>query len=193
MTTKYLFRPNSRLMAACRTFLTDNLMVLTPTADKPSRVYPLTSPPVEGVIGIHIRHGDKKIESPLHPFSEYLDAADTLCSKHGFAKNIILSTDDEMVIEEIEQNPKARRGYTFYYTSFTRINDWGSPIQTAHKAGVVGFIINSFANLILGTHPCIKGFVQTTSSNWNRLINEIRKTDGHRHNAPSIDLEYGEN
>jgi len=50
----------------------------------------------------------------------------------------------------------------------------------------------SVANLILGVHPHCKAFVQTTGSNWNRLINEIRKTDGRRRNAASIDLEPGE-
>jgi len=34
--------------------------------------------------------------------------------------------------------------------------------------------------------------VQTTGSNWNRLINELRKTDGKRNMVPFIDLEKGE-
>lgn len=48
------------------------------------------------------------------------------------------------------------------------------------------------ANLILGVHPFCEAFVQTTGSNWNRLINEIRKTDSERHDALWIDLEPGE-
>ena len=166
--------------------------MLDPNTDRPIRVFPSHLPPLQA-IGIHIRHGDKKIESKLHEFNEYLDAAILLCERHGFARNIILSTDNERIIEAIENDKSSRRGFTFYYTTFKRINDWGSPIQTAHKTGVINFVLNSFANLILGTHPCIMGFVQTTSSNWNRLINELRKTDGRRANAPSIDLEYGEN
>lgn len=50
----------------------------------------------------------------------------------------------------------------------------------------------SLANLMLGAHPNCKAFVQTTGSNWNRLINEMRKTDGRRQDAVFIDLEPGE-
>ena len=50
----------------------------------------------------------------------------------------------------------------------------------------------SLANLVLGVHPNCKAFVQTTGSNWNRLINEIRKTDGLRQDAVFVDLEPGE-
>jgi hypothetical protein len=45
---------------------------------------------------------------------------------------------------------------------------------------------------MLGVHPHCKAFVQTTGSNWGRLINEIRKTDGKRQEAAFIDLEPGE-
>jgi hypothetical protein len=48
------------------------------------------------------------------------------------------------------------------------------------------------ANLLLGVHPSCRAFVQTTQSNWCRLINELRKTDG-RAGVPFIDLEdFGE-
>ena len=50
----------------------------------------------------------------------------------------------------------------------------------------------SLANLMLGSHPNCKAFVQTTGSNWNRLINEMRRTDGLRHDAVFVDLESGE-
>lgn len=190
ISTKYLLRPNSRLLTACREFLADHLVYLEPMG-APVLAYPSRSPPKQA-IGMHIRHGDKKIESKLHPLTEYLDAAEILCARHGIAKVIVLSTDNERVIEELESSQAARRGFTFYYTRFGRINDWGSPIQTAHKTGMVSFVVNSFANLILGAHPCNVAFVQTTSSNWNRLIDELRKTDGVRASAPSIDLEYGQ-
>jgi hypothetical protein len=49
----------------------------------------------------------------------------------------------------------------------------------------------SLANLALGVHPSCRWFVQTTRSNWNRLINEIRLTDGVRANATWVDLEPG--
>jgi hypothetical protein len=47
------------------------------------------------------------------------------------------------------------------------------------------------ANLILAVHPSCRWFVQTTGSNWNRLINEIRLTDGQRKEAAFIDLQPG--
>jgi hypothetical protein len=50
----------------------------------------------------------------------------------------------------------------------------------------------SVSNLMLGAHPSCRWFVQTTGSNWNRLINEIRSTDGVRKDAPWIDIQPGE-
>lgn len=48
------------------------------------------------------------------------------------------------------------------------------------------------SNLLLGVHPSCRWFVQTGASNWNRLIDEIRRTDGQRAEAASVDLEPGE-
>lgn len=50
----------------------------------------------------------------------------------------------------------------------------------------------SLANLILGTHPNCRAFVGTGQSNWNRLIDEIRRTDGLRHDAAYVDFQPGE-
>jgi hypothetical protein len=50
----------------------------------------------------------------------------------------------------------------------------------------------SVANLMLGAHPSCEVFVQTSASNWNRLIDELRRTDGRRVNAVWIDLEVGQ-
>lgn len=84
-----------------------------------------------------------------------------------------------------------RRNFTFYYTRFERRNHGGSPMKIARTLGVYPFVVNSIANLIIATHPNIGGFVLTTGSNWNRLINELRLTDGKRATAPCIDLLPG--
>jgi len=54
-------------------------------------------------IGLHIRRGDKLIEtSQFYNLSEYLDVAE----KNSTIRNIFISTDDYRVIEELKNNNK---------------------------------------------------------------------------------------
>ena len=53
-------------------------------------------------------------------------------------------------------------------------------------------IVVTIAEIMFCSHPNIGGFVLTTKSNFDRLINELRKTDGKRKESPLVDLEPGE-
>lgn len=50
----------------------------------------------------------------------------------------------------------------------------------------------TLADLSLISHPSCRWFVLTTSSNFARMANQLRKTDGLRVDAPLMDLEKKE-
>lgn len=176
---RYMLRPNVEFYKDMMHMMDTSLVVLRPDAPKPILVVKNNIPFPEHAIGIHIRHGDKWTESKLFNYTEYMNAADQLREKFPYlSKSIILGTDDEHIIENIENNPSERRGYTFYYTLFTRLNDGGSPMATAMQtSNVKVFTVHAMLNLMLITHPAISGYVQSTMSNWNRLIRELVNTD----------------
>lgn len=191
--TKFIFKPNARTLAECAHFLSTSLVRLSPTDETPQPVDPSSQPPFQS-ISIYVRHGDKFRESRLHPFEEYLAAAEQLLATHAgrLSRHIILGTDNEYIINQLETNMTTRNNFTYYYTLFKRRNSGGPPLRYALNSGLHNFTFNSISNLIIATNPSVAGFVQTTISNWNRLINELRRADGRRASAPCIDLEYKE-
>ena len=46
---------------------------------------------------------------------DYLNAANELVKTHGAARNIVLATDDEGVIEKLEAGAYDSWNYTYYY------------------------------------------------------------------------------
>jgi hypothetical protein len=127
-------------------------------------------------------------------YKEYIEAAERLVHLHGLSRHIILATDDEKIIKRIERYTGARNNFTFYYLSYDRHNDaGGSAAFFASKHNLrLEVVVNSLSDLIIGSHPNIAGFVQTTGSNFDRIVNELRKSDGKRTLYPHIDLMPGE-
>jgi hypothetical protein len=143
---------------------------------------------------MHIRHGDKGQEMGLIGYKDYLEAAERLVRHHGLSRNIILATDDEKIIRSIVPYPRNRQNFTIYFLSYGRQNDaGGSAVRFASKHNLrLEIMVNTLSDLIIGSHPNIGGFVQTTKSNFDRIINELRKSDGKRAMYPHIDLIPGE-
>lgn len=190
---KYMFRPNSKTLQAWKDTLTACLVRLTPENNSHEHIDAASHAPPLGMIGMHIRHGDKWKEGNLHPFEEYMEAAEHLVRNFtGLSRNIVLGTDNEHIIEQLESNKTARRHFTFYYLLFPRKNEGGESMHQARSIGVYKYVMDATLNLMIGTHPNIGAFVHTTSSNYDRLINELRRTDGRRGAAPIIDLEPGD-
>ena len=111
----------------------------------------------DNVINVHVRHGDKWKEMKLLPFSDYMDRANIIRKVHPEVDKIFLSTEDPQVIEETKNYPT----WKFYYTNETRTNTVAPPRA-------------SFTNLFIGA-DC-DYFIGTLASNWDRMIDEFRKT-----------------
>lgn len=90
-------------------------------------------------------------------------------------------------------NPSARRNFTYHFVNYDRRIDTPSAVEFVEKHGNrLAVVINMITDLIICSHPNIGGFVMTTGSNFDRLVNELRKTDGKRGRYPFIDLTPGE-
>eukprot|EP01122_Echinamoeba_exundans_P008461 TRINITY_DN280_c0_g1_i3.p1 TRINITY_DN280_c0_g1~~TRINITY_DN280_c0_g1_i3.p1 ORF type:complete len:386 (-),score=33.76 TRINITY_DN280_c0_g1_i3:201-1358(-) len=152
------------------------------------------SSPTFCAIAVHVRHGDKFVESKLHDFDEYVGAARTLRTRHKWLRTcstVLLSTEDPNVIAQAEKFPRMDDSglqWQFVYTPTPRFNETLSPMQLAEIIGRSRMFYYDFFNLWITKRA--SAFVLTLSSNWGRMINYMRLVDGRR-NLPISDLEYG--
>jgi len=166
----YFLRYNPRFKAE----LAEGVKRATPAGGMPS------------CITVHVRHGDKGTEMALHPLSDYMDAVERMRKEYPAVSGIntiMLSTEDEHVIEETRQYA----AYRFIFTEHPRHNEF-SPMEQAKRIGY-NETLNSFINLELSM--LCQGFVLTTGSNWSRLLDELRLTRG-KWNTPVLDIEPGQ-
>ncbi len=84
---------------------------------------------------------------------------------------VFVSTEDATVIEEVS---RLQSEFRFYYTKVPRLNM--SPFESAAKLGRMQEFVISWVQLLLAVQADI--YVGTRSSNWCRLIDEIRKANG---------------
>lgn len=128
----------------------------------------------------------------MYSFKDHLEAANTIMRNNpsNISRNVFLSLDNETLIAELHKGLWDSYNMAFYYTTFNRQNDTTSPMAMAARVPDFGLI--SIANLILGVHPNCAAFVEMGGSNWARLIDEIRRTDGVRCEAPYHDFAPGE-
>lgn len=194
---RFFTRLTPRTYNEVKQLLHESLVVLHPNALTPALVFenvnnPSISHPPLHSLSMHIRHGDKWKEAQLHNITEYLDAADALLQHHPLlVKHIILSTDDENVIEHLINDIPSRRGYTFYYIHRVRLDKGGNPLSTALKiSGVYKATIHALLDLMLSTHPLVGGFVAFTQSNWNMMIHELASTDCVKRERAVVDLSH---
>ena len=136
----------------------------------------------ERVVGVHVRHGDKKTESAVVPMEQYLDAALEIArGRRGPGKEaarhvIYVSTDDPEALAEarrwqaLPQNARA-------VTVLAREGE-GRGVSTAtdqvvemHKVNVTRYGEEAVLNLLL-LADC-RAFVGTFSSNFGRLAFEL--------------------
>ena len=133
------------------------------------------------------------MHSPPADFEEYIAAAEELVRDYYVSRDIVLATDDHNLVVELLANPSTRRNFTYYFANYDRRIDTDSAVDFARKHGThLQGVIKTVTDLILCSHPNIGGFVVTTGSNFGRLINELRKTDGKRRDYPFADLTPGE-
>lgn len=153
------------------------------------------------LITVHIRWGDKDDEMLLVPVSEYIDAVVKLIETRSIHEvddtvNIFLATEDPRAVEEFTK--AARKDWIIYLdASYHELKKYrkdeynGNPRLSSELNGKPGLI--ALGSLLVAMEA--NYFVLTTSSNWSRLINELRKNilNPRCDNCTEmIDLRYGE-
>ena len=146
----FLFRPNARTLAEIRA--------------RKQHVYKREAPP-PGCISVHIRRGDKWIESSTTSDAAYVSAAEALYERgartHGLIRHIFLSTEDPGAVGYF----KGLQGWNVSYTHVQRKPDvHKSTIDYTREIGASTEMLNSLVNLDLALQ--CDGFVGTLSSNW---------------------------
>jgi len=139
-------------------------------------VHPHSAPFPPGVISAHIRHGDKGTEMPLIPTEKYFEAAEQLRWSHPsfLQRKIFVSTDDPNAIEWIRKNRTS---------PFLQWEVWWNNLERKattkffwHLEGLVtprGQLCRRHLLELLMALEC-DAWIGTRSSNWNRLIDELR-------------------
>ena len=160
ISTAYIIRLNERTLAAIE--------------ERKRHIYPFGNVPV-GTIAVHIRRGDKWREDvPIHD-SQWADVLESLYKRHqrewGLRKSVFLSTEDESTVNFFRN----LSGWNVSYTQVQRFTDKElSPMQIAIKIGKVNEVLNSLVSLDLSLQ--CDAFLLALSSNWCRLIDELRST-----------------
>ncbi|CAI5473855.1 unnamed protein product [Closterium sp. Yama58-4] len=121
-------------------------------------------------VSLHVRLSDKYLEMKLHFFATYMYFMYKLRAHVPNLEHVWLSTEMQSVIEETSNFPD----WTFHYTTSGRVTS-AMQMQEEHvkdkqRTGEI------FANLIITTQADY--FVGALASNWNRLIDELRSTNG---------------
>ncbi len=99
---------------------------------------------------------------------------------------MFVSTEDPLVISELHTYEPE---YRFYFTNVTRLNL--SPSESSAHLGRMQEFLISWTQLYLAVQCDV--FVGTRSSNWCRLIDELRKVNGKASTpylSPAEDQEY---
>eukprot|EP00271_Cylindrocystis_brebissonii_P010645 TRINITY_DN2690_c0_g1_i1.p1 TRINITY_DN2690_c0_g1~~TRINITY_DN2690_c0_g1_i1.p1 ORF type:complete len:221 (-),score=26.59 TRINITY_DN2690_c0_g1_i1:628-1290(-) len=127
---------------------------------------------VRPIVSLHVRQGDKGQEMKLFSFAAHMWLAESLRKKMPHMNHIWLSTEMESVIAETTEHPS----WTFLFTRNPRQNATTKFHEYETEAGVRNILETSLVNLLIACE--CDYFVGTLGSNWNRLINELRSTNG---------------
>lgn len=146
------------------------------------KIYPSLNLP-SGVIAVHVRRGDKIKEARICSDNEFLAAAEALEKRMSIASShmIYLSTEDSDTVDFF-------RNTTFSVTQtdverFHRSNVKVVDAALAH--GIDVEMADSMVSLKFALQA--DGFVGDLSSNWVRLIDELRSTVMCKAHLPFVD------
>lgn len=147
-----------------------------------------------GLITVHVRWGDKRVEMKLIPIEAYIDAVTSIVSKRNLALHsdvhIYLATEDPAAVTAFRSAADpAWKIYADQMVADTAgVRPTGNPIKgcstckgnsnlnhalvtaaaTKGRAGVL-----ALGSLLVGLEAT--DFVLTSGSNWSRLIDELRR------------------
>lgn len=143
-----------------------------------------------GTVSLHVRHGDKWTDGPgneLVPFKRYVHLAETAFAgvpAVASAKAAFLSTESPLVTAEARV---AHRDWDIAFLPVRRDN-----MRPAERAAVMGKSLEMLLAL-LQLHLALEcdAWVCTRSSNWCRLIDELRGTVAGKHHLRHNYVEAG--
>jgi len=138
------------------------------------------------IIGMHVRHGDKKEEvARLHETKEYLDVALRLRAGNANLRTIFLSSDDAAVIQQATTEG-ARLGFRVIHRQETRTNDAVHSLLTQGLADPLEQGSAALDNIWL-LSLCDE-LIGTFSSSFFKLAYELRHARTGNTTAHSLDL-----
>jgi len=155
---KYVARPNERSRKI--------------VAEEQKKIFPPDGVIPHPIISMYVRHGDKWKEATLHNLSMYMNGIEEVSQKHNI-KDIYLNTDDPEVITEAKTSPRWAR-YKFHFMEWDRKNE--PPLDFVRQNNGEDIMRVSIADLFIQIQGDV--FSGTRSSNWCRMIDELRKTGG---------------
>jgi len=164
-----------------------------------------------GAISAHVRHGDKGKESPQTPSTDFTKMIMRLADgdqtipildesvsesykaftypKSAFeARTVFVSTEDPTVITDFKKFAD-QTGFDVAYFDVKRANQ--DVFSQALSKGEEEETLESFMNLEQSLTS--EAFICTISSNWCRLIDELRMTVGTKAHNPFVSLSYAFN
>ncbi|CAI5527653.1 unnamed protein product [Closterium sp. Naga37s-1] len=139
-------------------------------AHRPDLKHVWLSTEVQQGMQVHVRLSDKASEMELHPLPAFMLVASRLRQHQPDLKHAWLSTEVQSVIDETSDFPS----WTFFYTNASRVQSAQQMKDEQESAQQP--IANIFANLLI-TAEC-DYFIGSLGSNWNRLIDELRSSNG---------------
>lgn len=177
----YIVRPNVRLLNEL----------------KNRRNYFYTVAPLErGTISVHIPYGHHLLEGRTASNEAYLSSAEELVSRHPneLQRRIFLTTEDPEAVSWFSK----LTDWNVSWTNVTRIprneniTDANALLNNfASRFGWDEEFINSLLNMDVALE--CDGFVGQLSSNWNRLIDELRSTVRCKYDRVFVDVVQGFN
>ena len=166
----------------------------------------------QGTISVHVRHGRKATEADVFEFLKYLEEMESLAadstalrvlypevaeSNTTFsypantytARKVFLSTEDQQVVDEALRLCGGKPRWEVIYTRVRRSNDdaW---VHAKKPEDARYEVLNAFMNLELALEA--DAWVCTLSSNWCRLIDELRMTIGRKASHPYLSLSFAD-
>lgn len=149
-----------------------------------------------GTISVHVRHGDKYVESALVEDGVYLRVAEdmyqaqqnlsSVAQTERLRPRIFLSTEDPQTVTAFN----AAAEWDVQVTDVVREASVTSTLAHAATIGPYEEMLNSLMSLDLALQS--DGFVGTLSSNWCRLIDELRATVRCKAHAPYLDAQQNQ-
>eukprot|EP00850_Spirogloea_muscicola_P015392 SM000117S25512 [mRNA] locus=s117:217810:219589:- [translate_table: standard] len=137
------------------------------------------------IVSVHVRQGDKWLEANLFSLHAYMWLANRLRFHAPDLQHVWLSTESERVIT----HTAAYKSWQWHYTNITRQSDTTSMVAFEAAIGVQHALESALVNLLIASE--CDYFVGMLGSNWNRLINELRLTNG-RFRAGYLTLNFND-